>query len=60
MTAEMVARLCAEIDDIECLTGAIDLQRALADSDICEEAVTATLSARIADLAVRDEVDVYA
>lgn len=60
MTSEMTVRLCAEIADIECLIGAIDLQRALADSHICDDAVTAALSARIAHLAVRDGVDVYA
>ena len=60
MTAEMAARLCAEIADIECLVGTIDLQRALADSSICEDTVTAALSARIEALALRDGVDVYA
>ena len=60
MTAEMAARLCAEIADIECLTRAIDLQRALADSQIRDDAVTVALSARIEALALRDGVDVYA
>ena len=60
MTAELVAGLCAEIADIECLTGAIDLQRALADGHIRDDAVTVALSARIVHLAARDGVDVYA
>ena len=60
MTSEMAARLCAEIADIECLTGAVDLQRALADSNISDDAVTAALAARIEALALRDGVANYA
>lgn len=60
MKLKMVTRLIAEIARIDDLDIAIALQRSLASDGVRIDPVCAALSAKIAALALRDQVDVCA